>query len=163
MIPRRANRLRRAVLLANQKVCEAARAPEARATIQAMMVAAYFSPNNQRAYFVVVGDGRCYRVRGDAMKRVVREPRPDAPRTLGARETIDVAVAADVPEVGDLYLFGSGVLTRVLTEEEIHETISGASDLEAVTTKLIARAHLNAPSEAMTAILVRVDAPAANG
>jgi serine/threonine protein phosphatase PrpC len=97
------------------------------------------------------------------MKRVVREPRPDAPRTLGARETIDVAVAADVPEVGDLYLFGSGVLTRVLTEEEIHETISGASDLEAVTTKLIARAHLNAPSEAMTAILVRVDAPAANG
>jgi serine/threonine protein phosphatase PrpC len=160
MIPRRANRLRRAVLLANRGVYREAHA-SASAGVQAMVATLYFSPNNQRAYVVVVGDGRCYRMRASEMKRVGREPRPDAARTLGAKENIEVVVTAESPEAKDLYLLCSGVLTRVLTEEEIKDTVRGGSDLEAAVKKLVARAHRNAPTEAMTAILVRVDAPPA--
>src|SRR5262249_10270694 len=77
-LPKRANRIRGAILLANDRILAAARENDAYAGMGTTVVGAYFSPNNQRVYIAHVGDSRCYRYRDGKFTQLTTD------HTLGA-------------------------------------------------------------------------------
>ena len=72
------NRIRSAILTANDRILKASQENDAYAGMGTTVVAAYFSPNNQRVYLAHVGDSRCYRYRGNTLLQLTKD------HTLGA-------------------------------------------------------------------------------
>jgi serine/threonine protein phosphatase PrpC len=159
-LSRRANRLRRAVLSANRKILERAIMTPANSGMGASAVAVHFSPDNHRVHVAHVGDARCYRVRAGAVALVTNKTATEAALRLGARESLDIGIVVESPEPGDLYVVCSDGLSRALTAAEILASVSGLESLEDATTKLVDRAKAKGDREDITAILVRVEAPA---
>jgi serine/threonine protein phosphatase PrpC len=168
-LPRRAARLRGAILLANDRVFAAARDTEAYAGMGTTVVAVYFSPSNQRAYIAHVGDSRCYRLRGGALTQLTTDHTLGAAgiqgssaaalaRAVGVEPNVDVDVAIELPLPGDVYLLCSDGLSRMVTSDEIRATLRSTHDLEEATKSLVDKANQSGGRDNITTILVRVDA-----
>ena len=167
-IPKRAARLRGAILIANERVLAEARANEAYAGMGTTVVAAYFSPNNQRAYIAHVGDSRCYRVRRRELTQLTTDHTLGAAgiggsrasllaRALGVEDNVDVDVAIEAPLPGDLYLLCSDGLSRMVPAEDIRATLLAIEDLDVATKTLVDKANQGGGRDNITAIVVRVD------
>lgn len=177
-IPRRAARLRGAIIGASDRILAAARETAAYAGMGTTVVAAYFAPNNQRAYIAHVGDSRCYRMRRGELTQLTTDHTLGAAgipgsrasvlaRALGVEETVEVDVSIEAPLPGDVYLLCSDGLSRMVPSAEIQATLLSGVDLEQATKVLVDKANQGGGRDNITAILVRVDhaagAPLAGG
>jgi len=167
-LPRRAARLRSAILGANAKVLSAAQETDAYTGMGTTVVTAYFSPNNQRAYIAHVGDSRCYRLRDDELVQLTMDHTLGAAgitgkssallsRAVGVEEYVDVDMLTESPRPGDIYLLCSDGLSRMVSDVRIKETLQRETDLDLVTKTLIDSANELGGRDNITAILVRVD------
>ena len=121
-LAKRANRLRNAVCLANERIhARAGEVPEY-AGMGTTVVAAHFSPNKQQVYIAHVGDSRCYRLRAGKLVRLTQDHTLGAAgiggknanvlvRALGTEPTVEVDLAQEAPMPGDVYLLCSDGLT----------------------------------------------------
>jgi protein phosphatase len=168
-LPKRGNRIRGAILEANDRILATAQENEAYAGMGTTVVAAYFSPNNQRVYIAHVGDSRCYRLRDEKLSQLTTDHTLGAAgitgksaavlsRAVGVEENVEVDVAMESPLPSDIYLLCSDGLSRMVNDEEIQSTVSTmAKDLDGATKKLIEMANERGGRDNITAILVRVD------
>jgi serine/threonine protein phosphatase PrpC len=167
-LPRRASRLRGAILLANDHILRAAQANDAYMGMGTTVVSAYFSPNNQRVYIAHVGDSRCYRLRGEKLTQLTTDHTLGAAgiqgksaavlsRAVGIEENVEVDVSMESPLPGDIYLLCSDGLSRMVNDDEILGTLRTKGDLEEATRILIDKANQGGGRDNITAILVRVD------
>jgi protein phosphatase len=168
-LPKRGNRIRGAILEANARILSAATENEAYAGMGTTVVAAYFSPNNQRVYIAHVGDSRCYRLRDGKLSQLTTDHTLGAAgitgksaavlsRAVGVEENVDVDVSMESPLPSDIYLLCSDGLSRMVNDEEIEATVRDlARDLDGATKKLIEVANARGGRDNITAILVRVD------
>jgi protein phosphatase len=167
-LPKRAARLRTAILLANTRILTAAQDNDAYAGMGTTVVSAYFSPSNQRVYIAHVGDSRCYRLRGSKLLQLTTDHTLGAAgitgksaavlsRAVGIEENVEVDVAMESPLPGDIYLLCSDGLSRMVSNEEIQATLEGTKNLEEATRILIDKANQQGGRDNITTILVRVD------
>jgi protein phosphatase len=167
-LPRRASRLRGAILLANNRILEAAKENDAYAGMGTTVVSAYFSPNNQRVYIAHVGDSRCYRLRGPKLTQLTTDHTLGAAgiqgksaavlsRAVGIEDNVEVDVTMESPLPGDIYLLCSDGLSRMIGDEEIQATLEREKDLDVATKVLIEKANAQGGRDNITTILVRVD------
>ena len=106
------------------------------------VVSCYFSPNNQRVYIAHVGDSRCYRYRGTSLTQLTKDHTLGAAgiqgrsssvlsRAVGVEERVEVDMTMESPLPGDVYLLCSDGLSRMVTDEEIGQTLGEVRDLDA--------------------------------
>jgi protein phosphatase len=168
LLPRRASKLRGAILLANDRILAAATDNDAYTGMGTTVVCAYFSQNNQRVYIAHVGDSRCYRLRGGKLVQLTMDHTLGAAgikgmsasvlsRAVGIEESVDVDVNMESPLPGDVYLLCSDGLSRMVSGEEIKATLESASTLEEATKILVDKANQGGGRDNITTILVRVD------
>jgi serine/threonine protein phosphatase PrpC len=167
-LPKRASRLRGSILVGNDRILASARATPAYAGMGTTVVAAYFSPNNQRVYIAHVGDSRCYRLRGDKLTQLTTDHTLGAAgirgksagvlsRAVGVEENVEVDVTMESPLHGDIYLLCSDGLSRMVKDEVIQSILEKVKDLDEVNRQLIETANQGGGRDNITAILVRVD------
>ncbi len=171
VLPKRATKLRNAILMANERIFQQSHEVEEYAGMGTTVVSCYFSPNNQRVYFAHVGDSRCYRYRGTTLLQLTKDHTLGAAgiqgksssvlsRAVGVEERVEVDLNMESPLPGDVYLLCSDGLSRMVTDEEIGATLGAVKDLDACVAKLIDMANARGGRDNITTILVRVeDAP----
>ncbi len=166
-LPKRASRIRGAILLANDRILAAAQENDAYAGMGTTVVAAYFSPNNQRVHIAHVGDSRCYRLRDGKLHQLTMDHTLGAAgiqgksasvlsRAVGIEENVEVDASMESPLPGDIYLLCSDGLSRMVKDEEIQQTLGAVKDLEEATKILIDKANQGGGRDNITTILVRV-------
>lgn len=164
--PRRGRELLSAVRRANAVVHAEARQAET-AIIGTTILAAVFSRREPRVYVAHVGDSRCYRLRGGTLKQLTidhthsarGETGPKASdlyRALGVAPEIAVDLVVDRPEAGDIYLFCTDGLSRMVPEEEIIETLSKPMELDRKNALLVLAANAKGGRDNVTVITVAV-------
>jgi PPM family protein phosphatase len=167
-LPRRAARLRGAILEANDRVLREATEKDEYTGMGTTVVCAYFSQNNQRVYIAHVGDSRCYRLRGGKLVQLTTDHTLGAAgikgasasvlsRAVGIEKNVDVDVTMESPLPGDVYLLCSDGLSRMVSNGEIQATIQSAQTLEEATKILVDKANQSGGRDNITTILVRVD------
>src|SRR3954467_2229653 len=152
------NRLVVGIKLANQRIFEAA-SKDARlkgmgTTVVIGMIA------GDKLYIAHVGDSRLYRIRGAEVQQLTRDhslledykdARPDMSdeeqrkfphknvitRALGMRETVQVDVAADDIQDGDVFVLCSDGLSGMVDDPRLLEVVKGSENLEAAVASLI--------------------------
>jgi serine/threonine protein phosphatase PrpC len=167
-LPKRAARMRGSIMVGNDRILASARTTPAYAGMGTTVVAAYFSPNNQRVYIAHVGDSRCYRLRGAKLTQLTTDHTLGAAgiqgksagvlsRAVGIDEDVDVDVAMESPLPGDIYLLCSDGLSRMVKDPEMQSILESVKDLEEANRLLIEKANQGGGRDNITAILVRVD------
>ena len=167
-LPKRAARLRGATIKANDRILAEARANEAYEGMGTTVVSAYFSPNNPRVYIAHVGDSRCYRWRSGKMTQLTTDHTLGAAgiqgktanilsRAVGIEDVVDIDIAIESPQPGDIYLLCSDGLSRMVAADEIESVLASAVDLEAATNALTDMANRGGGRDNITVILVRVE------
>jgi serine/threonine protein phosphatase PrpC len=167
-LPKRAARLRGAILAANARVFADAASHDDHAGMGTTVVAAYFSPNNQRVNIAHVGDSRCYRLRAGKLTQLTRDhtlgeagiqgkSAAVLSRAVGVEEDLEVDVTGETPLPGDIYLLCSDGLSRHVNAEEIEKVLETTKDLDAASKALIDKANASGGRDNITTILVRVD------
>jgi protein phosphatase len=167
-LPRRASKLRGAILLANERILAAANENDSYSGMGTTVVCAYFSQNNQRVYIAHVGDSRCYRLRGGKLVQLTTDHTLGAAgikgmsasvlsRAVGIEDSVDVDVNMESPLPGDVYLLCSDGLSRMVSSEEIQATLQTGPTLEEATKILVDKANQGGGRDNITTILVRVD------
>ena len=170
-LPKRATQLRNAILLANEQIFAQSHEVDEYAGMGTTVVSCYFSPNNQRVYIAHVGDSRCYRYRGSSLTQLTKDHTLGAAgiqgrsssvlsRAVGVEDRVEVDLTMESPLPGDVYLLCSDGLSRMVSDEEIGQTLGAVKDLDACVAKLIDMANARGGRDNITTILVRVeDAP----
>jgi protein phosphatase len=166
-LPRRGREMACAIQMANQAVLERGAREASLADMGTTIVAARFSPNRQRVYIGHVGDSRCYRLRGNALKQMTTdhtflglglkgkgEEHLYQAIGIGRRITIDIAV--DRPRPGDRYLLCTDGLNKMATSDEIRDILLEEADLERAVYALIALANAKGGKDNVTVIVVKV-------
>jgi len=171
------NRLAAGIKLANLRIFETASQNPAQKGMGTTLVALTFSGNS--AYLGHVGDSRIYRLRGDTLEQVTEDhsllndyikmkdlteqeienfPHKNViVRALGMKETVQVDVHHEDPEVGDLYMLCSDGLNGMITDADIRRImIENREDLEAGTEQLIQAANAGGGNDNITVIIVEV-------
>ncbi|MBI3072418.1 MAG: serine/threonine-protein phosphatase [Deltaproteobacteria bacterium] len=170
------NRLVVGVQLANLRVREAAARDPALDGMSTTVVAISFADNE--ASVAHAGDSRAYRFREGSLSQITEDHtlladyqklKPLSPeevevfpyknvivRALGMRDEVDVAVAQHETKPGDIYLLCSDGLSGMVSDREITDTLSTASDLDKACAELIDRANAHGGVDNITAVLVRV-------
>jgi protein phosphatase len=166
-IPRRGHEMACALQMANQAILARVAEEPALAHMGTTVVAARFSPNKQRMYIGHVGDSRCYRLRGDAMKQLTTDHTflglglkgagaQHLYQAIGIDRKITIDIIVDKPRPGDLYLLCTDGLTKMATADQIREIILGEPDLEAAVYGLIELANDKGGKDNVTVILIKV-------
>ena len=166
-IPRRGRELATALVKANRAVFQAAQADPALSEMGTTMVAARFSPDKRRVYIAHVGDSRCYRLRGSALRQLTTDhtmrhlglegPRAnDLFRAVGIEQNVTIDLVVDIPHPEDIYLLCSDGLPKMVKDESIAEALRSETDLEAAVYRLIELANDAGGRDNVTVVLVRV-------
>jgi len=171
------NRLSAGIKLANLRIFETASQNSAQRGMGTTLVAMNFSGNS--AYLGHVGDSRIYRLRGDKMDLITEDhsllndyikmkdlseqeienfPHKNViVRALGMKETVQVDVAHEEPEVGDLYLLCTDGLNGMVKDSDIERIlVENRNNLEAGCEKLIEAANAGGGTDNCTVIIVEV-------
>jgi serine/threonine protein phosphatase PrpC len=166
-LPRRGRELVSAVVQSNTAVREMARADPELSNMGTTLVAARFSPNNQRVYIAHVGDSRCYRFRAGKLRQLTVDHTmrqvglvgPGADhlfQALGVTEQLSIDLVVDKPLPEDLYLLCSDGLTKMVSDENIRAQLVEEPDLEAAVYGLIERANDAGGRDNVSVVLVKV-------
>lgn len=166
-LPRRGRELASAVVQSNVAVRDAAQAAPELANMGTTLVAARFSPNNQRLYVAHVGDSRCYRLRGGQLRQLtvdhtMRQVGLNGPgadhlfQAIGVTKRLTIDLIVDKPLPNDVYLLCSDGLSKMVPDSQIRETLLGEADIEAAVYELIERANDNGGRDNVSVVLVKV-------
>jgi protein phosphatase len=172
-----ANLLRVGVKVANDKIRAAAKQDRAKNRMGTTIVA--LAVGDAQVTVAHAGDSRCYRLRGDELKRLTRDhsiveemiaARPEmtdaeiaafahrnvVTRSLGSKEEVDPAMLVEPLEGGDVYLVCSDGLWGSVPDEKMKGIIRSTPDLDAACQLLIDAANEAGGPDNITAVLVRV-------
>jgi len=177
-----ANRLRTAIRLANQKICETIQKKDELKDMGTTIVSAVIGAD-RTVTVAHVGDSRAYLARKGRIRQLtsdhswvneqvklgflnhddaVRHPfRNVVTRALGSRGSVAVDLLEEVLEPGDRILLCSDGLNSMVDDDGILAALeSGGEDLEASCLALIAAANRNGGDDNITAVVARVsDSP----
>jgi len=78
-------------------------------------------------------------------------------RALGIREDVMVDLLTEETQLGDVYLLCSDGLSGLVTDEQIHETVTRAPTLDEACKSLIDRANFYGGTDNITAVLARIE------
>lgn len=171
------NRLAAGIKLANLRIYETASQNAAQRGMGTTLVALAFAGNT--AFVGHVGDSRIYRLRGEELEQVTEDhsllndyikmkdlteqeienfPHKNViVRALGMKETVQVDVAHDEPEVGDLYMLCSDGLNGMITDQEMRRImLDKRADLEECCNALIQAANDGGGNDNITVVLVEI-------
>ncbi|MBI4509807.1 MAG: Stp1/IreP family PP2C-type Ser/Thr phosphatase [Deltaproteobacteria bacterium] len=126
-----------------------------------------------------VGDSRAYRVRNGSivqltedhslindyikMKRMTAEEAAAWPhknvivRALGMKESVQVDVVSEAPQLGDCYVLCSDGLSGMIDDSAIHEIIAHEPDVDRATERLIGAANTAGGVDNITVVLARIE------
>jgi serine/threonine protein phosphatase PrpC len=166
-LPRRGRELASAVVQSNMAVREAARAEPELANMGTTLVAARFSPNNQRVYIAHVGDSRCYRFRAGRLRQLTVDHTmrqvglvgPGADhlfQAIGVTERLNIDLIVDKPLPEDVYLLCSDGLTKMVSDADICAQLLDEPNMEAAVYGLIERANDSGGRDNVSVVLVKV-------
>ena len=166
-VPARGLELACAIQMANEAILARAQSDVALSNMGTTVVAARFSPNKQRVYIGHVGDSRCYRLRGNALRQltsdhtlselgVVGPTAGDLYQAVGIGPKIIIDVIVDKPRADDLYLLCSDGLSKMATDDQILDLLLAEPSLEAAVEGLIGLANSRGGKDNITVILVKI-------
>jgi protein phosphatase len=166
-IPRRGAELASAIMQAHQSVFRAARANPEHSKMGTTLVAARFSPNKQRVYIGNVGDSRCYRLRRGSLRQLTTDQTmgtvglqgphaDDLLQAIGVTVDLSIDLIVDRPQAGDIYLLCSDGLNKMISDQQIQQTLTGQRDLEAAMYGLIELANDAGGRDNVTVVLIKV-------
>lgn len=166
-LPRRGRELASAVVQSNVAVRQAALASPELAHMGTTLVAARFSPNNQRVYIAHVGDSRCYRFRGGALRQLTVDhtmrqaglvgPGADhLSQAIGVTQRLTIDLIVDKPLPNDVYLLCSDGLTKMVPDVDIAQLLLGEPDIESAVYGLIERANDRGGRDNVSVVVVKV-------
>jgi protein phosphatase len=97
-----------------------------------------------------------------AMPELTEEQKSELPknvitRALGMQKDVAVDLQSDEPQAGDTYVLCSDGLNGMLRDEDIFDTIDGASDIMGAARLLIDRANANGGEDNITVVLIRLE------
>lgn len=170
------NRLVTSIKLANLRIYEQAVSNARQKGMGTTVVAVNFTKDG--AYLGHVGDSRIYRFRQNKltqmtedhsllndyikMKDLTPEEIENFPhknvivRALGMKDTVQVDVAFETPQHGDIYLLCSDGLSGMVTDPELERILQeSGEDLEAGCNKLIQTANQNGGTDNITCVLTQ--------
>jgi protein phosphatase len=178
--------LKTAILNANQYIYRTANSEALCQGMGTTVVSMLFYDN--RVSIAHVGDSRGYRLRGDIFEQVTSDhslvqelinrgfftreeaiantPKNLVTRALGIEEEVEVDVQEEQVQPGDIYLLCTDGLNDMISDEEIHLTLSKYSaNLLQAGRELIRVANGNGGKDNISVILVKVlsDYPAGSG
>jgi protein phosphatase len=177
-LSRDGNRIRTAIMLANQSVFEKATSSEECSGMGTTVVAALVSDDVLTVGWA--GDSRCYLVRGGRMTQLTRDDswvtaaasegilsaeeierhplRNIITKAVGAREDIDVDILEEHLQTGDRVVLCTDGLHSMISDAEILERLESArGDLEEATRRLIDAANAAGGKDNVTVVaLARV-------
>jgi serine/threonine protein phosphatase PrpC len=171
------NRFATGVKLANLRIHETAAQNARQRGMGTTVVGAHFV----RDGIIIghVGDSRCYRIRGGEialltedhsllndyikMKGLTAAEAENFPhknvilRALGMKDTVQVDVRTETPELGDYYLLCSDGLSGMVTDEQLRDLVLSADgDLQDACSKLIDAANAAGGTDNITCVLLRL-------
>ncbi len=171
------NRMVTSVMLANLEIYERAQRDASCKGMGTTIDAVHFLDDTMIVGHV--GDSRVYRLRDGKlaqltedhslindyikMKRVTAEEAENWPhknvvvRALGNKDTVQVDVVQDAPQVGDCYLLCSDGLTDMLSDAQIAKTMQSESDLDRTVDVLIASANEAGGVDNISVVLARIE------
>lgn len=167
-VPRRGGELMAAIERANAVIHEVAKGDRRLEGMGTTVVAARFAPRKQRVYIGHVGDSRAYRLRNDDLRvltsdhtlaalGVVGPLANNIRRAVGIKPNVKVDLIVDKPLPGDIYLFCSDGLTKMIDASQILNIVRQHDDLDRAASALIAAANAKGGRDNITVVLVRVD------
>ncbi len=172
------NRMTTSVLLANLEVFERASKDPSCKGMGTTVVAVYFLDDT--AVIGHVGDSRVYRLREGKltqltedhslindyikMKRVTEEEAENWPhknvivRALGMKDSVQVDIVTEQPEIGDCYLLCSDGLCDMLSNDQMAHIVGAVPDLDMAVEALIAAANDHGGVDNISVVLGRIEA-----
>ena len=171
-----ANRFVSGIKLANRNIFETALADPRFKGMGTTFVGLMTTDKN--ALIAHVGDSRCYRLRGDDLVQLTEDhsllndykkiqkmtPEEEANfphkniivRALGMKDSVEVDIRDDGPQLGDILLLCSDGLSGEITDEEMRELLlEHRDDLDKCVEMLIQAACNNGGKDNVTVILVK--------
>jgi len=166
-VPRRARELAAAVHMTNECVRSMAFADRELSDMGTTLVAARFSPNKQRLYVGHVGDSRCYRLRQGKLRQLTTDHTmaslgvkgPSANhlyQAIGVSPGLAIDLIVDKPQDDDIYVLCSDGLSKMVTDDELRDTLLENEDLETALYTLIEAANDRGGNDNVTVIIVKV-------
>jgi protein phosphatase len=172
------NRVINGIKLSNRRIFESASRDARLKGMGTTIVVLFFV--NGLAYIAHVGDSRIYRFRDGQLKQLTEDhsllndyikmknltpeeieafPHKNViVRALGMKETVQVDVAHDVPQPGDIYLLCSDGLSGMVHDDEMAELLrADGDDLDVKCQRMIDRANEHGGTDNITVILVRYE------
>jgi protein phosphatase len=172
-----ANRMTVAIKLANQRIHEAAQRSEEMHGMGTTVVATHFLDN--RVVVAHVGDSRVYRLRKGQLLQLTEDHsllndyikmsrlREDEAfkfqqknvivRALGMKESVQVDLQLDTPQMDDVYLLCSDGLTSMVPDAQINEILNRENDLDRACERLISAANEQGGVDNITVVLARLE------
>jgi protein phosphatase len=172
------NRMITGIMLANLEIWEKFKSMPANKRPGTTCVALYFLDD---ALIVGhVGDSRCYRTRQTEitqltedhslindyirMKRVTPEEAENwrhknvIVRALGMKESVQVDIFTEKPQIGDTYMLCSDGLTGMIKDDQIQHILMTERDLDRAVDRLITAANEEGGVDNISVVLARVEA-----
>ena len=173
-VPPLAAELVQSLAAANEAVRRAAARDMRLSDMGTTVVAARFCPDRGRLYVGHVGDSRCYRLREGALELLTRDhtmaelgvtgrAAAHLSRAVGPRGVVEADVAVLEPRAGDVYLLCTDGLTKMISDDEIRDVLVAETTAEGAVTQLIARANAEGGRDNVTALVVQIAEPVAEG
>jgi serine/threonine protein phosphatase PrpC len=165
--------------LANRRIFDRSLRTMADFGMGTTIVAAIFTKAADMISVGHVGDSRCYRIRGNEILQMTRDhslvsdakhmapwmtaeevrqlPPNVITRALGIREDVMVDLVTEPTQLGDVYVLCSDGLSGMVSDEQIHEIVTTAPDLEEASRILVDKANFFGGTDNITAVLARVE------
>lgn len=166
-------RLVQSVLLANQSIFEHATSNDECRGMGTTLVGAFFLESG--AYFIHVGDSRCYRLRDETLELLTHDHslaneyiqmgilRPEEvehfpyrnviTRACGLNDTVEPEVQFETLQDGDIYLFCSDGLTDPVTDDEIRDVLGAGLGIDETCQALVEAANAGGGPDNITVLL----------
>jgi serine/threonine protein phosphatase PrpC len=173
------NRIATGIKLANLRIYETSTSDSSKKGMGTTIVGIFF--HGDKVYIAHVGDSRIYRVRSGAieqmtedhsllndyikMKKLTPEEIENFPhknvivRALGMKETVQVDVRTEKPQVGDVFLLCSDGLSGMISDDDMLRIVSeNKESLATACEKMIVLGNKNGGTDNITVVLAKVTA-----
>ncbi|RLB54544.1 MAG: serine/threonine-protein phosphatase, partial [Deltaproteobacteria bacterium] len=167
-VPPRPTELAQAMQAANLAIWEVATDDPKLRGMGTTLVGARFALRKNRVYIGHVGDSRCYRFRGGVFRRLTVDHTLEALghkgprakhlfRAVGIGSEMDIDIITAVPKLGDIYLFCSDGLTKMVSDDGVRSIlVEHEADLDVACEQLVAAANEAGGKDNTTVVIVAV-------
>jgi len=169
-VPRRGAEVARAIQTANKAIYEKAQTDPMLKGMGTTVIAARFMLNKQRLYLGHVGDSRCYRLRDGKLEQITTDHTMAAlgfkgaafahrlHRAVGTTPGVEIDLIMGRPRPNDVYLLCTDGLSKMVSDEDLHQVLLEMKDPQATIDAMIKLANDKGGHDNITAVLVCVRA-----